>query len=150
MNFSGDVNTWVIGKAGSNANPKRVRDGVLLKLFGAIIKDTPVDKGRARGNWNTNIGSANLGKQANAPKGQAPLRRAATELKPSEMKDTVYFSNNLPYISALEFGKYPGVGPKTVSGAGGIYSKQAPEGMVRKNLVSFDNLIAREAAKVNK
>jgi len=150
MSFSSQVNTWVIGKAGSNANPKRVRDGVLLKLFGAVIKSTPVAEGRARGAWNTGINNVSLDNQANAPKGQAPLRRSAEKLRPSEMEDTIYFSNNLPYISALEFGEYPGVGPKTVQGAGGIYSKQAPSGMVRQNIARFSNLIAREAARVNK
>lgn len=41
------------------------------------------------------------------------------------------FTNPLPYAHVLEFGLYPGLGPRTTSGPDGIYSRQAPEGVVR-------------------
>lgn len=40
------------------------------------------------------------------------------------------FSSNVPYASVLEDGLYPSVGPRTVSYEGGVYSKQAPGGMI--------------------
>jgi len=61
----------------------------------------------------------------------------------------------LPYAGVLEYGGYPGVGPKTVAlgggdlGAGftagaGIYAKQSPLGWVRKALAAVrDPLTAR-------
>lgn len=53
----------------------------------------------------------------------------------------------LPYAGVLEYGGYPGVGPKTVAlgggdlgagfvGGAGIYSRQAPLGWVRKALAA--------------
>lgn len=41
------------------------------------------------------------------------------------------FSNKAPYAGHLEYGLYPGVGPRTVRYKGGIYSKQAPGGVAR-------------------
>jgi hypothetical protein len=37
---------------------------------------------------------------------------------------------DVPYADVLEEGKYPGIGPRTASGPGGIYSKQAVGGIL--------------------
>lgn len=43
-------------------------------------------------------------------------------------KVSVY--TDVPYASVLEEGKYPGIGPRTSRGPGGIYSKQAVGGIL--------------------
>lgn len=79
---------------------------------------TPVDTGRLVGNW------------------AGPTKTADNEY-------TV--SNDTPYAAVVEYGGYPGVGPRTVELQGrdlgegynaepGIYSLQAPHGMVRRAL----------------
>jgi hypothetical protein len=40
------------------------------------------------------------------------------------------FSNPVDYTYVLEEGRYPGVGPRTVAQGGGIYSRQAPGGIM--------------------
>lgn len=40
------------------------------------------------------------------------------------------FSNPKDYASVLEEGRYPGVGPRTVATEGGIFSRQAPGGII--------------------
>ena len=40
------------------------------------------------------------------------------------------FGSSLPYARRLEEGTYPGVGPRTIRYGKGIYSRQAPGGMV--------------------
>lgn len=40
------------------------------------------------------------------------------------------FSNPVEYAGILEEGLYPSVGPRTIALAGGIYSRQAPGGML--------------------
>jgi len=54
------------------------------------------------------------------------------------------FGNPAAYGPTLEEGKYPGIGPRTVAQGGGIYSRQAPGGIVKPLLddpqVLQDNL----------
>jgi len=129
MSFSSQISLFV--KQGKNS-PKKARDRTLIKLFGAIIEDSPVDTGRLRGNWQTNIGFANLStKQRNAPAGQAPLKRAREEINSAEFKDEIYFTNNLPYAEAIE------------NGHGG----RTPGVMVAKNVLRFGQLMTREATR---
>lgn len=45
-----------------------------------------------------------------------------------------WFENTTDYGDCLEYGLYPKVGKKTVSVAGGIYSRQAPGGIVNQIL----------------
>lgn len=125
---------------------KRVRTQVLLKLFGAVVFDTPVDSGRLRGNWQTSINKQPV-KKRRLRKPETVLREVKRELKESDIEDEVFFTNKLPYAGIVEFGDYPGVGPKTVRGAGGIFSSQSPQGMVRKNVIRFDRLFKQEAAR---
>lgn len=49
----------------------------------------------------------------------------------SVSEDSVAFGTGAGYATVLESGGYPGVGPRTVSHAGQIYSRQALGGMVR-------------------
>lgn len=149
MSFSADINKWIDTKAISNENPKKVRDGVALKLLGAFVRDSPVDFGTFRGNWQTNAGSAKRGTLGNRDAASV-IGEGVQELKTASMAEDIYISNNLPYASVIEFGDYPGVGPKTTQRLSGIYSTQAPTGVMRKNVVRFDVLIAREAERVNK
>jgi hypothetical protein len=124
MSFTVDISKFV---KRSKKAPKKIRDAVLLKLFGAIIDDTPVDTGRLRGNWNTNIGLPNL--KTNNKKSNSAKARATKALSSSQLEDVIYFTNNLPYAGAIEMG----------------HSKQAPQGMMRINLTRFETLVAMEA-----
>lgn len=40
------------------------------------------------------------------------------------------FGNPKDYAPVLEEGRYPGVGPRTVAASGGIFSRQAPGGII--------------------
>lgn len=66
-----------------------------------------------------------------------------------EIEGGFSFTNPLPYAHVLEFGLYPGLGPRTVPGPeGGIYSGQAPEGVVRPKVEDPETLqrVARTMA----
>jgi len=103
----------------------------VIKVWGRIIVDTPIDDGRARGNWfiNTKVtdetGGANKNKGSIYVQSSTPKNLLAKGTK-------LYLFNNLPYIHKLEYGGY-GDGKETVNG----FSKQAPKGMVRKNLLKW-------------
>ncbi len=117
---------------------KKVDKGVrvaVIKTWGGIIKMTPVDSGRARNNWfiTSEKPSEETTARVGTTKGGEYVTSQTKRL--SVLDGSRWFlTNNLPYINSLEFGLYnkPGTS-KTVNG----YSKQAPRGMVRLNLLKW-------------
>ena len=96
-----------------------VRKKVALEIFTQVVQKTPVDTGRARGNWQISVGTDSTGKldrDDKKAKGSKPsfLSDEASKLGGCKGDETIYISNNLPYIKNLEYGS----------------SKQAPNGMV--------------------
>lgn len=90
-----------------------------------VVARSPVDTTRLQASW------------------LAPVRAGALAWK---------IATTVPYAPVLEYGGYPGVGPKTVAVTGsqdlgfgltpprsGIYSRQAPHGWVRKALANEGN-----------
>jgi len=128
--FTLDIQAFV---AKAKKNPETVMRSVSLKLFSAIIKASPVDTGRFRGNWQTTGVTPDTGLIAGVdPTGNKAVNSAATFITNAPGWDTFTLTNNLPYAERLEYG----------------WSKQAPVGMVRVNIVRFQQLINEEAAKV--
>lgn len=114
-------------------NPETVMRNVSIKLFSAIIKASPVDTGRFRMNWQTSgaVPSEGIITMVD-PTGAKATGRAAQYITSSEGWYTFTLTNNLPYAQRLEYG----------------WSKQAPVGMVRANVLRFQQLLNEEAAKV--
>lgn len=128
--FTLDVQAFV---AKAKKNPETVMRSVSLKLFSAIIKASPVDTGRFRGNWQTTGVTPATGLIAGVdPTGNKAVNSAATFITNAPGWDTFTLTNNLPYAERLEYG----------------WSKQAPVGMVRVNIARFQQLINEESAKV--
>lgn len=113
-----------------------VRTSYAYALYSSIVRKTPVDTGRARANWNISAGSPDASTTENTRKTPQPKSRMP-EVYGDE---SIYISNNLPYIETLEYGGYPknpkGGNGKTING----YSKQAPEGMVGVTLANNANI----------
>ena len=145
MSFASDMEAYA-KKAGLSLNQTVI--SVALELYGSVIKDTPADTGRARGNWQCSIGSPKSGvlsgdseseTETPAPNGDGPktaaaiqeVRNVALKLLPDQ---TIFLTNNLPYIRRLE---YDG------------WSSQSPAGMVRKNVARIQSIVAK-AARDNK
>lgn len=130
MSFTLDVKAFC---EKAKKNPETVMRSVSLKLFSAIIKASPVDTGRFRGNWQTTGVTPATGLIASVdPTGNKAVNSAATFITNAPGWDTFTLTNNLPYAERLEYG----------------WSKQAPVGMVRVNIARFQQLINEEAAKV--
>lgn len=128
MSFSQQITTW---SRQTKERTNRIRRGVTLKLFNAVILDTPVLTGRARANWRVQIGEPIKEPIDREDKsGGVALVEVQTEVARSQGDQTVTLANNLPYIDALEKGS----------------SQKAPEGMVRKNIARFARLIRVEVA----
>jgi hypothetical protein len=117
------------------------RRAIILKLFSSIIDDTPVDTGLLRGNWLTGAKQPK-NYQIKTPDKSGSTAKEKIEANLGDFGDTVYFSNNLPYASVAEYGKWKGPSEKVTTDG---YSIQAPSGMVRKNVARFNEIFRRIA-----
>ena len=109
---------------------------ILMQSLGNIAAGTPVDEGRARSNWFLKIGSPST-EVTDSTDGNDHLDRMPNRV----LGRVIYYANNLPYINALEYGGYRGVGDKTIAASGGIYSDQAAGGWVRGELMRMQSAI---------
>ncbi len=109
------------------------REGVTREIFAAsaiqiaekVITRTPVDTGRARGNWNSSINTADSGVSEKNQKQNTGVatNEAVSAASSLKLGDTFHLTNGLPYIKALEYGHSKG---------------QAPRGMVRISVDEFN------------
>lgn len=108
-----------------------VKRGVALKLFSAVIKDTPVDTGRLRSNWQTSIGSPDLNT------GSTLAREARDKMKlvtgTLEADQAVLMCNSLPYAYRIEYE--------------GWSRTKSPEGMRNRNVLRFQALLKRQVSQ---
>lgn len=145
MSFTLDVAKFV---AKAKKNPETVMRKTTLSLFSAIIYETPVaDKfgGRLKLNWQAAGATPASGVLEGQDKnGDSTVNKMGDFVLRTSNWTEMTLTNNLPYAHVVEFGGYPGDGPNTVGG----YSKQAPKGMVRVNVMRFNANLEKEAAKV--
>lgn len=142
MSFTLDVRNFV---EKTKKNNETVMRQVSLKLFSAIIKASPVDTGRFRMNWQASYSVPAKGVlDGRDPSGATAINVMSDVVLKNPFWFDFVLANNLPYANVIEYGGYPGDGPNTVGG----FSRQAPSGVVRVNVVRFQQLIDEEAAKV--
>jgi hypothetical protein len=90
-----------------------------LEALRRVVMKTPVDTGRARGNWQVQIGEPALVMQDSFDKtGSDTIQIGAAQLANLKAYEVIYLTNNVPYIIFLEEGS----------------SKQAPYGMVKMTI----------------
>ncbi len=112
----------------------KVRRASVLELFKLVIYATPVDTGRLRGNWQTTINTpAGSTREVLDPSGGAALAEVMANM--GGLLDVVWFTNNLPYVERIE---YDG------------WSRQAPEGMVRKHIAQWQRIVGAKAAALGR
>lgn len=128
MSFSGDIRNFAKDATGAH---NKITRAATLELFSGVVKSTPVDTGRARGNWQTAVGSPVAGEIDREDKGGSKAIAEIVEKSPEGAGQVTYLTNNLPYIFALEEGS----------------STQAPEGMVRKNFDRVQRIVNKAIAK---
>ena len=106
-----------------NGNVENVVKKSVFDLTSAIIKDTPTDTSRAKNNWlisfNTPIDDVS-NKLDNS--GNIAISEASQKIFNNKVPMVYWIQNNLPYIERLEYG----------------WSKQSPQGMVRINILRFN------------
>lgn len=106
-----------------NENTADAVGKVALELLNDLVLGTPVDTGRARGNWQLSIGSPRTSALDRTDKnGQGTIGKAEAELESMRELRVIYITNNLPYIEPLMNG----------------HSRQAPSGWVDAAVAKAD------------
>ena len=126
---------------------KKVK-AIYIQGLSAVITGTPVhfkDGGRLRNNWFLTTEKPSQSTRGPSSGGSASYS-SLSKMPDYVLDKTIYFTNNMPYANVVEYGGYP-KNPKygTWTGSGfqklsqNGYSKQAPSGMVRIQLVKMRN-----------
>ncbi len=130
MSFSAQVAAFGNGTA---AKLQQIRKAVTLKLMGAVVMDTPVLTGRLRANWQVSQGAPlRQTDETTDPDGGMVTREIVAEVGASDGSQDMFLTNSLPYAARIEFDGYSG---------------KAPEGMLRRNVRRFNQLVSVETAK---
>lgn len=106
------------------ADPEIVVKKVAMDVFRRVILRTPVDTGRARANWQASIGAPIEGEIESTDQNRG-IVEAAQVIDNLEGDQSIFLSNNLPYIERLENG----------------YSAQSPSGIVKVTLVEYPHIV---------
>lgn len=123
-----------------------LKRAVAIKLFSSVIRDTPVGDpdlwkhkappgyvgGRLRANWNCTVGTPDTS-TTESTQHSAAIPKVIEVCQASDRKDINWLSNSLPYAARIE---YEG------------WSRQAPSGMVRRNVTRIKRLIKQELQRV--
>ena len=129
MGFADDVHKWA-KSVGARAD--QVPRIVAVQISGQIIERTPVDTGRAKGNWQATIETpaSDTLKDEDKP-GSDTVQKVYRVANDFKAGNVFYLVNNLPYIRRLEQG----------------WSQQAPAGMVAVTVSEFQQAVARAATE---
>jgi hypothetical protein len=140
-NFSVDLGKAIKGLKGTK---DKIIKGTLVDLSRLIIKGTPVGDpslwapqslpapvgyvgGALRGAWNGSFNAPDLSSSSRrvASNGDSTINRVRTVVNGYQAGQTFYLTNPLPYAYRVEYG----------------WSKQAPQGMVRLNIMKLQNIL---------
>jgi hypothetical protein len=104
---------------------------VTFAMLSQVVLGTPVQTGRARGNWQVSTGTPVEGEKDIMDKsGGTALSSGNTVIQRSKLEDDIWIANNLPYIYKLAY-QYS---PKTVPA-------QNSPGWFRAIITNFKSLI---------
>ena len=109
-------------------NTERIVRRAAVAADTALILTTPVDTGRARGNWNVSVGHVNTEvRELNFPDQGGAISEGQSALGAWRLgSGTIFIANSLPYILSLENGS----------------SAKAPSGMVQHAMLAARQQVA--------
>ncbi len=96
----------------------RIKMMVFYEIGYRIVLNTPIDTGKARGNWYPSLGAPDMSVSESARGSGVSIGRIQSFVKSSTNPGTVYLTNSLPYIDLLDGG----------------WSGQAPQGFTNKSI----------------
>lgn len=123
-----DVFNAKLGEYAETISPSllvKLHRKIVIEALRRVVLKTPVDTGRARGNWIVSVGSIDTSTRDVAdPSGDKVISEGRKVLASIGFAQVVWISNSLDYIVFLEDGS----------------SKQAPNGMVKVTLAELEQI----------
>ncbi|TXI79552.1 MAG: HK97 gp10 family phage protein [Cupriavidus sp.] len=106
---------------------------VMIEIGTTVIRLSPVDTGRFRGNWQFTVDApASASLDSYDPEGHDTIAQLVADVQHLSYGQTAYLVNNLIYAIPLEYG----------------HSGQAPAGMVRITLAGFQQMVEQAVREV--
>lgn len=106
---------------------------VMIEIGTTVIRLSPVDTGRFRGNWQFTVDApASASLDNYDPDGHETIAKLVAEVQHLSYGQTAYLVNNLIYAIPLEYG----------------HSDQAPKGMVRITRDRFQQIVEQAVQEV--
>lgn len=107
---------------------------VMIEIGTTVIRLSPVDTGRFRGNWQFTVDAPATASLDNYdPDGHETTAKLVADVQHLSYGQTAYLVNTLIYAIPLEYG----------------HSGQAPAGMVRITLAGFQQMVEQAVREVN-
>lgn len=129
MSFESDLQRFT---QRSTARADTVIKRIVLGIAGEVIRKSPVDTGRFKGNWQYGAGNAPTGDvEIYDEDGRGTVAHIASQIPTHPAGEVHYIVNNLPYAKALEDG----------------HSTQSPPGNMVAGTVAEYQRIVSEAAR---
>ena len=134
---------------------------VCFDLSSSIIRDVPVDEGRAKGSFFPDIDNISIqenGENDTDKSGNKSISRVKSKTNTLQLGSYFSLTSNLDYITTLEFGLYPNPvkngTPYQIADRDGFitetgfvklsengFSKKAPAGFLGINVIRFQNFV---------
>ncbi len=100
--FTRDLRAFGIG---IEEEVNAVKRKAALRVLTGVTLATPVDSGRARGNWTVSIGAPDGSVAETTDKsGGATIAKGSAVISRALPRDTIFIANSLPYIVSLNDG----------------------------------------------
>ena len=136
---------------------------VCFDLSDGIITNTPIDSGRAKGNWQPDINRVENSQLDTEDKsGRKTIAKVEATTNKLQLGQYFTLTNNLDYIEKLEFGLYPNPVKKgsPIKGTSnpvqyeiltsGGFSKKSPAGMVGVTTMKFQHIVSQNIKEIKK
>lgn len=143
-NFMDVINQWV---EETEVKMDDILQTIVLKIGENVVRLSPVDTGRFRGNWQLSIDStisSSLTRQDLT--GDNTLSEIAAIVRNFTAGQIAYLQNHVLYGHDIEYGTYNGPTPKVTEEG---FSRQAPAGVVRITEERFLRIV-NEAVALHK
>lgn len=142
--FMDVINEWI---EETEYKVDEVLQTIVIKVGESVVRLSPVDTGRFRGNWQLSIDSGSTSSLVRYDQtGQSTINEIASKANTFTAGQVAYIQNHVLYGNDLEYGLYSGPTQKVTEEG---FSRQAPAGMVRITELQFASIVA-EAVRLHK
>lgn len=141
--FMDVINEWI---EETEVRIDNVLQTIAIKVGESVVRLSPVDTGRFRGNWQMTIdNTASSSLLRYDQQGQSTINAIAAVANGFTAGQIAYIQNHVLYGDDLEYGLYNGPTAKVTDEG---FSRQAPAGMVRVTEAQFLSIV-NEAVRLN-